>query len=390
MSSAAERVEKLTADSKKYEKEKNKLEQYYLQNYLCSRSDEILKKASEVIDLNEWEKWKSAILLESDSTIFDMEEDIWEKEIREEIQQDFFYLNLSASQSILLFYDTKCDYRLVAKRLYTKLKLNHQAHLYLSISKIFEGYKDLPDIMSQLERQMEERFYRPEGHIFFNEEDVLKTTGSEAQDSQLVQRISEDIVRRDLVQLWKHFYRLTEKYSANTQFSALYVKFVFSSVIQELYQEEIFARENHLENEVKELYSCTNIKQILKIAEENLKKYEKYVCDSLDDHAGLTELVKKYIEENYNEELKIELLAKKFGVYPGYLCCLFKRKAGMNLKRFIWIYRMKKAKELLVEEKDSVASISKKVGFKSPAYFQRSFCAYYGYIPEECRANGVG
>lgn len=380
-------MEKLTAEYIKDEKEKIKIQQYFLQNYLCSRSDKILNKASEAIDLNTWNEWKCAILLESDSMIFDMEEDIWEKEVREEIPQDFFYLNLSSSQSILLFYDTKCDYRLVAKCLYTNLKLKHQAHLYLSISKMFDGYKDLLEIMSQLERQMEERFYRPEGHIFFNEEDVLKTTGSEAQDSQLIQRISEDIVRRDLVQLWKHFYRLTEKYSSDAQFSAIYMKYIFSSVIQELYQEEIFARENQLESEIKKLYSCTNINQILKIAEDNLKKYEKYVCDSIDDNSGLIKLVKNYIEQNYNEELVVERLAKQFGVYPGYLCCLFKRKVGMNLKRFIWIYRMEKAKELLSEEKESVSLIGKKVGFKSVAYFYRSFCAYYGCAPEEYRNN---
>lgn len=380
-------VRKLTAENVKEYKEKS--QQYFLQNYLCYGSDEILKKETDAVDWKMWNAWRCAILLESNSTVFDTEEDIWEKEVRKEIPQDFFYLNLSASQSILLFKDTKCDYRLVAKRLYTKLKLKHQVHIYISISKIFDGYKDLPEIMAQLERQMEERFYRPEGHIFFNEEDVLKTTGSEAQDSQLLQRISEDVVRRDIQQLWKHFRKFTEKYGANMQFSAIYVKFVFSSVIQELFQEEIFAREFQLEKAYKQVYICTNIAQILKIVEEKILQYEEYINNSIDESPKLIENLKQYISQHYDADLNIENLAEMNNVYPGYLCCLFKRKEGINLKRFIWIYRMCKAKEFLEQTTEEITEISKKVGFNSNAYFYRSFCAYYGCTPEEDRAKGL-
>lgn len=380
-----EEAGKLTAENNIIE-----LQQHFLQNYLCYGSEEILKKAAEMIDLSEWKAWRCAILLESSSAIFDTDEDVWEKDVRKEIPQNFFYLNLSGSQSLLLFNDTGCDYRLVAKRLYTNLKRSHQARIYISISKIFDGYQDLPEVMGQLERQMEERFYRPEGHIFFNEEDILKTTGSEAQDSQLIQRISEDIARHDIGQLWKHFHKLTEKYGANTQFSALYVKFVFSNIIQELFQEDAFAREHNLEKEFKRVYNCTNAEQILNVVEEKIIQYEKFVNHTMDETPELIEHIKQYVSQHYDEELNIDILAKMHKVYPGYLCYFFKRKVGINLKRFIWIYRMIKAKEYLEQTNKKIEEISRAVGFKSEAYFYRSFCAYYGYTPEAYRARFYG
>ena len=84
---------------------------------------------------------------------------------------------------------------------------------------------------------MEEKFYHPEKHVFSNEDDVLKLSVGEVQDSQIMQMISEDITRKDTEQLRRHFECLKEKYHDNIQYSAMYIKFVFSNVIQELFQE---------------------------------------------------------------------------------------------------------------------------------------------------------
>ena len=47
-------------------KEKNFLQQYFLQNYLYSGKREILERAGELIDLEKWNGWHCAILIESD------------------------------------------------------------------------------------------------------------------------------------------------------------------------------------------------------------------------------------------------------------------------------------------------------------------------------------
>lgn len=182
-------------------KEKNFLQQYFLQNYLYSGKTETLEKAKDMIDLEKWNGWHCGILIESDVAFFDTAEENLENEIQKELRRVCFYLNLNARQSLLLFQDVYCDYQLVANHLYNYMKRNYRDSFYLAVSRKFEGCECLPEILEQLEQQMEEKFYHPEKHVFSNEDDVLKLSVGEVQDSQIMQMISEDITRKDTEQL---------------------------------------------------------------------------------------------------------------------------------------------------------------------------------------------
>lgn len=367
----------------------NFLQQYFLQNYLYSGKKEILEKAGEFVDLDKWNGWHCAILIETDTAFFDTAEENFPGELQKELRRVFFYLNLNERQSLLLFQDVYCDYLLVANHLYTFLKRNYMVRIYLSVSRKFDGCECLPEILGQLEQQMEEKFYHPEKHIFSCEEEELKMVAGEVQDSQLMQMISEDISRKDTEQLWKHFECLKEKYSSNTQFSAMYIKFVFSNVIQELFQENQFADEHRLEQEIDRLYSCGNIMDILKVTEDNIREYEKFLERSMSESRNEVAAVKNYIYQHYGEDLNLEMLAEKVYLSSGYLSFIFKKETGMNLNRFIKVFRMEKAGEFLHDTNMKVAQISEKVGFANVSYFCRSFREYYGCSPESYR-KGTG
>lgn len=367
----------------------NFLQQYFLQNYLYSGKKEILEKAGEFVDLDKWNGWHCAILIETDTAFFDTAEENFPGELQKELRRVFFYLNLNERQSLLLFQDVYCDYLLVANHLYTFLKRNYMVRIYLSVSRKFDGCECLPEILGQLEQQMEEKFYHPEKHIFSCEEEELKMAAGEVQDSQLMQMISEDISRKDTEQLWKHFECLKEKYSSNTQFSAMYIKFVFSNVIQELFQENQFADEHRLEQEIDRLYSCGNIMDILKVTEDNIREYEKFLERSMSESRNEVAAVKNYIYQHYGEDLNLEMLAEKVYLSSGYLSFIFKKETGMNLNRFIKVFRMEKAGEFLRDTNMKVAQISEKVGFANVSYFCRSFREYYGCSPESYR-KGTG
>ena len=370
-------------------KEKNFLQQYFLQNYLYSGKEEVLKKAGEMIDLDKWNSWHCAILIETDRSFFDTAQDVLPDEIQKELRRVFFYVNLNTRQSLLLFNDVYCDYALVAKHIYLFLKRKYEVRFHLSVSRKFEGYECLPEILGQLEQQMEEKFYHPENHIFTSEEEEYRTVDKEVQDSQLMQKISEDISRKDTEQLWKHFRCLADKFQKNTQFSAMYVKFVFSNVIQELFQENRFSEERRLEKEIDRLYSCNDIREIIKVTEENIREYEAFLERSMSESRDEVAAVKNYIYQHYGDDLNLEMLAEKVYLSSGYLSFIFKKETGMNLNRFIRVFRMEKAKELLNTTNMKVAQVSEKVGFANVSYFCRSFREYYGSSPESYR-KGTG
>ena len=370
-------------------KEKSFLQQYFLLSFIYSGDQERLKDAEGIVDLAMWKEWHCAILIESDEAFFESANDEVPEEIMEELRRSFFYLNLNGRQSLLLFKDVYCDYVLVAKNVYTLLKRLHPVRFHLAVSRRFDGYQELPDIMEQLEQQMEEKFYHPDIHVYTSEEDEEKNTREEEQDSRLMEKISEDISRKDVKQLWSHFRSLASKYQSNTQFSAMYVKFVFSNVIQELFQENQFSEERKLDHEVERLYSCTNLKQILAITQENIKEYEEFLERSMSDSRDEVASVKNYIYQHYAEDLSLETLAEKVYLSSGYLSFIFKKETGMNLNRFIRVVRMEKAKELLCNSNMKVAQVSEQVGIPNVSYFCRSFREYYGSSPESYR-KGTG
>lgn len=386
---AEKNIRERQAEENREIRRQNFLQQYFLQNFLYSGKKEILEKAGEFVDLDKWNGWHCAILIETDTAFFDTAEENFPGELQKELRRVFFYLNLNERQSLLLFQDVYCDYLLVANHLYTFLKRNYMVRIYLAVSRKFDGCECLPEILGQLEQQMEEKFYHPEKHIFSCEEEELKMVAGEVQDSQLMQMISEDISRKDTEQLWKHFECLKEKYSSNTQFSAMYIKFVFSNVIQELFQENQFADEHRLEQEIDRLYSCGNIMDILKVTEDNIREYEKFLERSMSESRNEVAAVKNYIYQHYGEDLNLEMLAEKVYLSSGYLSFIFKKETGMNLNRFIKVFRMEKAGEFLRDTNMKVAQISEKVGFANVSYFCRSFREYYGCSPESYR-KGTG
>ena len=369
----------------KAEKEKNFLLQYFLQAYLYSGNEEVLKKAGDILDASSWEQWHCAILIESDKTFFDTVSDSIDKELMEDLHRTFFYLNLNTRQSVLFFSDVYCDYQLVAKHLYDLLKQKYPGSFHLAVSSRFEGHEALPEIMSQLEQTMEEKFYHPDMHVFTNEGDENHPVSAETQDSRLMEKISEDISRKDVDQLKKHFECLVKKYENDTRFSAMYVKFVFSNVIRELFQENRFAGEHRLDLEVDHLYGCSTIQEIIEVTEKNIRQYEEFLDRSMSESRDEVAAVKNYIYNHYAEDLNLETLAEKVYLSSGYLSFIFKKETGMNLNRFIRVFRMEKAKELLRITNMKVAMVSEQVGFANSSYFCRSFREYYGSSPESYR-----
>ena len=383
-----QKAEKVIEQRKKKESREIKGKNF-LQNYLYSGKLEILEKSEGMINLEKWNGWHCGILLESDVAFFDTAEETLEEEIQKELRRVCFYLNLNARQSLLLFQDVYCDYQLVANHLYNFMKRKYRDSFYLAVSRKFEGCECLPEILEQLEQQMEEKFYHPEKHVFSNEDDVLKLSVGEVQDSQIMQMISEDITRKDTDQLRKHFACLKEKYHDNTQYSAMYIKFVFSNVIQELFQENQFSGERRLEHEIERLYNCRNIMEIVEVTEDNIKEYEAFLDRSMSSSRNEVAAVKNYIYQHYEEDLNLEMLAEKVYLSSGYLSFIFKKETGMNLNRYIRVFRMEKAKELLCSTNMKVAQVSERVGFANVSYFCRSFREYYGSSPESYR-KGTG
>ncbi len=91
-----------------------------------------------------------------------------------------------------------------------------------------------------------------------------------------------------------------------------------------------------------------------------------------------------------NENFGPEELAREAGLSHSNLNRKLKTISNQNVSQFIREIRLKKAKELLLNEDATVAEIAYSVGFGSPTYFNKCFREYFGHAPGELRNHESG
>ena len=97
----------------------------------------------------------------------------------------------------------------------------------------------------------------------------------------------------------------------------------------------------------------------------------------------------KYINENYDKNLHLDDLSRKFYFNPNYLCMLFRKRLDTTFIEYIKSVRMKKAKELFDNKNITVSEVSSSVGYRDYSYFHKTFSAYFGITPAQYKKNAA-
>lgn len=105
------------------------------------------------------------------------------------------------------------------------------------------------------------------------------------------------------------------------------------------------------------------------------------------DSKFMIELVKKYIRENYMEELSIKELAEIACVSTNYFSHMFKNETGINYKAYLTNIRLEKAVELLMESDCKLTEISERIGYRNTRTFVDAFKKKYHVSPVYYRKN---
>ena len=129
------------------------------------------------------------------------------------------------------------------------------------------------------------------------------------------------------------------------------------------------------------------ITKVLERAKEKLSKdyweelkeaAEGYEFSDIQPDSGSTELIEKYLEENFTDStLNLAYIAQHFGFSPSYLSRKFKADTGKKFVEYLNDLRMKKAMELAGSGMKMYLTASE-VGIPDPNYFSRCFKKYAG------------
>lgn len=104
---------------------------------------------------------------------------------------------------------------------------------------------------------------------------------------------------------------------------------------------------------------------------------------SPEETPALISQVLSYINDHYQEELSLELLAQKFYVSKYHLSHTFSKAVGTSVYRYIILKRLMIAKQLL-QSGAAPGIVYANCGFGDYANFFRAFKSQYGISPSDC------
>ncbi len=99
----------------------------------------------------------------------------------------------------------------------------------------------------------------------------------------------------------------------------------------------------------------------------------------------LIKTAKKFIKENYSQNITNEIIAKKIGYHPCYLNSLFVKHEGISLHKYVETVRLEQAKKMLSSSDEKIFDISNKCGFADSSYFTKFFLKQVGITPKDYR-----
>ncbi|MBS5886313.1 response regulator [Clostridium sp.] len=162
-------------------------------------------------------------------------------------------------------------------------------------------------------------------------------------------------------------------------------------ILKPINENELFDLVSKLKLKIDEVKFYESIKLRINNKEEmeftNLKIY----IDSKDINTYVKYAINK-IRDEYSERLSIEGLSEELSISPSYLSRKFKSETSYTFLDMLNKYRIQKAVEIMIKEKDKfrVYEIAEKVGFGDYKHFCSVFKKYTKLAPKDfVRAKSI-
>lgn len=297
------------------------------------------------------------------------------------------YLNLNQQQE-LIFLGAGIDAVEVAGELVKIIKSDYDEDCYIAVSTEIENPEDMEQKVDELDELMDNKFYHPEIKVFYPNMESDASGMIQFDDDTLMKQMKQDIKMKDVEALREHFDKFCEKYRHKNECSQIYIKFLYSNLLKDIYGSIDDTSEADLNKDVEKLYMSTDFQSLTGLVEAAIDRLASSFNNKSQTGHREVELVKQYIYRNFGSELGIDMLADMVYLAPSYLSTVFKKETGQNLSKFIKSYRMERAKDMLENSMAKIVDIGATCGYQNVSYFCSSFREFYGVSPQKFRENG--
>ena len=89
----------------------------------------------------------------------------------------------------------------------------------------------------------------------------------------------------------------------------------------------------------------------------------------------------RYLDENYQNPISLDLLSARASISKGYICRAFKKQIGLSVVEYLTERRIQAAMQLLQNTDDKILSVALDSGFGDLSHFNRIFKKLIGHSP---------
>lgn len=133
---------------------------------------------------------------------------------------------------------------------------------------------------------------------------------------------------------------------------------------------------------IPELYAVSTTRQMITLLVNRLEQLLQSINHGT--HESVMKQMTDFIQRNYSDNLKLELLAEIFNYNSAYLGKMFKTHTGESFNHFLDQVRLEQAKSLLAQGM-KVHKVASQVGYANVDYFHSKFKKYTGISPSAYR-----
>lgn len=300
------------------------------------------------------------------------------------------FIDLNPFQILLLVKKNK-DFIFTTKRFETRIQKQihgeYGINCFISIGTELSSPSEMPILFEKMEKDIEDRFFYSDSYVYPKDKTSSENKESPETDDDLLQTIQNAIKFADIVSFRQNMNLLFEKYRSNLEISHIYVRFLFSKLLQMLvYNLPLYDKET-INKTLEAIYSCNHFSDIEEILISVQNEIIKRLEEEKKSPKHVIQIVKQYIHEHYQEDLSLNLLSEQVYLSPGYLSEIFIQETSCGINKYIKNLRMEIAKDLLHRTNMKVNDICHTVGYHNLSYFVRSFREHFGASPEKYRQS---
>ncbi len=236
---------------------------------------------------------------------------------------------------------------------------------------------------SGMEAQMDGRFFSNESQVIGSPE----TTEDDPVDCiERVREIEQLIRRREKPRALSMISQLLDDLQQQGSFSSIYLKYICSNLVHCCTESNPNIPVEKVTEYIDSLFHCSTIYEL---RPKLLAIMDAEVLTREDDESSVIQQVLEMIEQEYRQDISLEQIADRVFLSPSYLSYYFKKETGKNFIKYLTVFRLEKAKELLTTTNIKVITISEMVGYLNSSYFCLLFKNYTGMTPVRYREEAA-